>query len=77
MLPKFVPESVAEIFGNMMGTSTPEMSGDAVSGNSIDYSQSYKLLKFAQNYEIHRNISFWDGRMDWYFKGESVEITRN
>ena len=51
MLPKYVPKIVAEIFGNRGGSSTPEISGDAISANFIRYSQSYEFLKFAQNGE--------------------------
>ena len=48
LLPKFLTESVAEISGNMMRTSTPELSGDAISANFICYLKSYEFLKFGQ-----------------------------
>ena len=41
-------EVVAEISGNMMSNIYPEMSGDTVSANFIDYSWSYKFLKISK-----------------------------
>ena len=49
MLPEFRIGIIVEIYGNIVGTLWLKMAGDAVLGNSMDYSQSYKFLKFGQN----------------------------
>ena len=64
LYPKVLPKFLA----TWWGPPTPEMSGDAVSDNSIDYSQSYMPLKFCQKCEKWTIFQRWEIPMNWYFK---------
>ena len=68
VLPKFL--------ATWWGPSTPEMSGDAVSGNSIDYLQSYEFLKFGGKCKKSLIFCVSKTRMNWYFKICSASIRK-